>query len=43
MTQFQMLFGERIRLRALEPYDVDTLYKWENDTTIWKASNTITP
>lgn len=43
MTQIQLLLGERIRLRALEPQDVDTLYKWENDTSIWKASNTTTP
>ncbi len=32
-----------IRLRALEPEDVDILYKWENDTNIWKVSNTIAP
>lgn len=39
----QLLYGEQVRLRALEPYDVDTLYKWENDTNIWHVSNTITP
>ncbi len=43
MTQFQLLFGERLRLRALEPHDIDLLYKWENDTSIWKVSNTQTP
>ncbi|MBO5902827.1 MAG: GNAT family N-acetyltransferase [Tidjanibacter sp.] len=32
-----------IRLRALEPEDVDILYKWENDTNIWKVSNTVAP
>ena len=32
-----------IRLRALEPEDVDVLYKWENDTNIWKVSNTVAP
>ena len=32
-----------IRLRALEPDDIDLLYKWENDETIWKVSNTIAP
>ena len=32
-----------IRLRALEPEDVDILYKWENDTNVWKVSNTIAP
>ncbi|HEU4719576.1 MAG TPA: GNAT family N-acetyltransferase [Bacteroidia bacterium] len=43
MQQVQLLLGERVRLRALEPQDVDLLYKWENDTAIWKASNTQTP
>jgi diamine N-acetyltransferase len=38
-----MLTGKNIRLRALEPGDVDTLYNWENDTSIWRVSNTITP
>lgn len=35
--------NENIVLRALEPYDVDLLYEWENDTEIWRLSNTITP
>lgn len=39
----QLLLGERIRLRALEPQDVETLYQWENDTAIWVASNTQVP
>ncbi len=39
----QLLLGERIRLRALEPQDVATLYQWENDTAIWVASNTQVP
>src|SRR5512145_129569 len=32
-----------ILLRAVEPYDIDVLYRWENDTEIWRVSNTITP
>ncbi len=32
-----------LRLRALEPYDVDLLYEWENDSDIWKAGPTIAP
>lgn len=32
-----------VRLRALEPEDVDLLYKWENDTNIWVMSNTVAP
>ncbi len=35
--------GKNILLRALEPTDVDILYKWENDTSIWKISNTFVP
>lgn len=35
--------NELIRLRALEPDDVQVLYKWENDTEVWKVSNTIVP
>ena len=35
--------GPRITLRALEPIDVDTLYRWENDTRIWEAGSTIAP
>ena len=38
-----MLQTENIRLRALEPEDIDILYKWENDTRIWKISNTLAP
>ena len=29
---------EKIRLRALEPRDVDLLYRWENDPEVWKVS-----
>ncbi|MBN2485049.1 MAG: GNAT family N-acetyltransferase [Bacteroidales bacterium] len=32
-----------IVLRALEPEDIDCLYKWENDNSIWQVSNTIVP
>ena len=32
-----------ILLRAIEPSDVDLLYKWENDKSIWSLSNTVTP
>lgn len=38
-----MLSGELVRLRALEPEDIDILYRWENDTEIWKVSNTVAP
>jgi len=39
----QLLLGEAVRLRALEPQDVDALYNWENDTAIWQVSNTLVP
>lgn len=35
--------GNRITLRALEPDDIEILYKWENDRDIWRVSNTIVP
>ncbi|MBL7900143.1 MAG: GNAT family N-acetyltransferase [Crocinitomicaceae bacterium] len=38
-----MLKGDKIFLRALEPTDFDTLLKWENDSQYWPVSNTLTP
>ena len=38
-----MLEGENIKLRALEPEDLDLFYQWENDSTIWKISQTYAP
>ncbi len=38
-----ILENKRILLRALEPEDLDVLYKWENDSSIWHLSSTITP
>ncbi|MDR2979082.1 MAG: GNAT family N-acetyltransferase [Bacteroidales bacterium] len=35
--------GILIRLRALEPVDLELLYKWENDPDVWTISNTQTP
>ena len=35
--------GSKVSLRALEPDDVEILYKWENDRSIWHLSNNITP
>lgn len=35
--------SKNIKLRALEPEDIDLLYKWENDPEIWHFSNTRTP
>ncbi len=38
-----MLSNEKITLRTLEPFDVDCLLKWENDTENWRVSNTFVP
>ena len=38
-----LLIDERIRLRALEPEDLDLLYKWENDTHLWERGSTLAP
>lgn len=38
-----MLRGEWIRLRAVEPDDVDLLFVWENDETVWQVSGTVEP
>lgn len=34
---------DSITLRALEPEDLEILYKWENDTSLWQFSNNIAP
>ena len=33
----------QITLRALEPIDVDTLYRWENDPAVWDVGCTLAP
>ena len=38
-----MLKSQTISLRAPELSDVDLLYEWENDESIWLLSNTLTP
>lgn len=38
-----MLENENIILRAIEPEDIDLLYKWENDRALWEVSTTIAP
>ena len=37
------LAGKNIKLRAVEPADLDILYEWENDPDNWTVSNTIAP
>lgn len=38
-----LLENETLKLRALEPEDLDILYKWENDSKLWIHGNTLTP
>ena len=33
----------QVVLRAIEPEDLDLLYEWENDTSLWELSNTRAP
>lgn len=35
--------GSKVSLRALEPEDVEILYNWENNRSIWHLSNNISP
>lgn len=37
------MYNGTLRLRALEPTDLDLLYAWENDATVWAASHTAAP
>ncbi len=38
-----ILENDGIRLRAVEPEDLETLYRWENDEANWKQGNNLTP
>lgn len=38
-----ILKGKNITLRALEPSDIEMLYEWENNSSIWNVSNTLIP
>ena len=37
------LENETIRLRALEPEDLEVLYRWENDSDLWAYGSTLAP
>lgn len=34
---------KELKLRALEPEDLELLYEWENNESYWSISNTISP
>jgi diamine N-acetyltransferase len=38
-----LLENNILKLRALEPFDLDLLYVWENNTAIWNVGNTLAP
>jgi diamine N-acetyltransferase len=38
-----ILASDSVRLRAVEPEDLELLYKWENEEANWKQSNTLVP
>ncbi|PTN07845.1 GNAT family N-acetyltransferase [Mangrovibacterium marinum] len=42
MPNNQLHFG-KINLRPLEPEDLELLYQWENDSSLWQVSNTQAP
>jgi diamine N-acetyltransferase len=37
------MIGPNLLLRAPEPIDIDIIFQWENDMSIWHLGNTITP
>ena len=37
----KLLENKTIQLRAIEPEDLEVLYKWENDTDVWKYGSEI--
>ncbi len=37
------LLGKNLVLRAQEPEDLEILYQWENDTSIWRISSRMMP
>lgn len=39
----RLLENDTIRLRPLEPEDLDLLYEWENDTSFWEVSSGLSP
>ena len=38
-----MIRDTHITLRAVEPEDLELLYLWENDRSVWHLSNTLVP
>jgi len=38
-----LLKNDVLKLRALEPTDLELLYEWENNPDIWEVGNTLAP
>lgn len=38
-----ILENDMVRLRAVEPSDADVLYRWENDTDVWREGEMCQP
>ncbi len=38
-----ILEDKNIRLRAIEPEDLEHFYRWENDTSLWENSTSFAP
>lgn len=43
MESLKKLQKNNITLRAPEPSDINLLYEWENDPSLWEVSNTLVP
>ena len=43
MEQLSNFETSQIKLREVEPEDLDILYKWENDESLWLYGNTLKP
>lgn len=39
----KILENNIIKLRAPEPEDLDIMYRWENDTSLWEYGSSLTP
>ncbi len=39
----KLLQNTILQLRALEPEDLEVLYKWENDTDVWRFGSAMSP
>ncbi len=39
----KLLKNEAVVLRAIEPTDLDDIFRWENDSSIWEVGSNIAP